>query len=93
MRKLITAAAFLAVVAPVAAAAQADEQKTFQHDRDTYVYETETRDGATIITGRRIGGDRFRLVNKGGRVTGQVGGTPVAFKAPAGGAVSVLSAN
>ena len=93
MRKLIIAAAALAAFAPLAAAAQGDEQKSFQHERDTYVYETETRGDATIITGRRIGGDRFRLVHKGNRVTGQVGGTPVAFKAPAGGIVSVAAAN
>ena len=92
MRKLITTAAFLTVLAPVAA--QADGQKTFQHQRDTYVYETsKNANGATVITGRRAGGEHFRLVVKGQRVTGNVGRTPVAFRAPQDGAVSVLAAN
>jgi hypothetical protein len=92
MRKLFTTAAILAVLAPLSA--YADDQKTFQHQRDTYVYETETRDGSTIITGRRHGGERFRLVHKNGRVTGNVGGTPVAFRAPAQAtAVTVMAAN
>jgi hypothetical protein len=92
MRKLITTAAFLTVLAPVAA--QADELKTFQHQRDTYVYETAKGDnGATVITGRRMGGERFRLVVKGQRVTGNVGNTPVAFRAPQNGAVTVVAAN
>jgi hypothetical protein len=92
MRKLITTAAALAVLAPLAA--QAEETKTFQHEKQTYVYKTsEGRDGATVITGRRIGGDRFRLVLNGERVRGNVGGTPVAFRAPQNGVVSVLTAN
>lgn len=92
MRKLITAAALLTFVAPVAA--QAEELNTFQHARDTYVYKTTTdADGSTVITGRRKGGDRFRLVLDGQRVTGNVGGTPVSFSAPQDGVVSVMSAN
>ncbi len=91
MRNLITAAAALAVLAPVAV--QAQDRTTFEHGRNTYVYQTETRDGATIITGRRMGGERFRLVHKGQRVTGNVGGTPVSFQAPQSGAVTVLTAN
>lgn len=92
MRSMITAAALFAAIAPVAA--QADEQKTFQHQRDTFVYETaQGRDGATIITGRRAGGERFRLVHKGDRVTGTVGSTPVAFRAPQNTAVTVMAAN
>lgn len=91
MRKLITTAAFFAFIAPVAA--QAGEQKTFQHERDTYTYETESRDGSTIITGRRAGGERFRLVLKGQRVTGNVGGTPVAFRAPQEGVATVVTGN
>ncbi len=92
MRTLITTAALLAVVAPLAA--QAEGEKTFQHENQTYVYKTtEGRDGATVITGRRVGGDRFRLVLDGKRVTGNVGGTPVAFRAASDTAVSVLTAN
>lgn len=92
MRTLITTAAVLAVMAPLAA--QAEGEKTFQHENSTYVYKTsEGRDGATVITGRRIGGDRFRLVLDGERVRGNVGGTPVAFRAPQGAAVTVLTAN
>ena len=92
MRSIITAAAFFAVIAPVAA--QADDAKTFQHERDTYVYATAPgTDGSTVITGRRAGGERFRLVHKGNRVTGTVGGTPVAFRAPQTTAVTVLAAN
>ncbi|ONF96218.1 hypothetical protein [Sphingomonas jeddahensis] len=92
MRTLITTAALLAFVAPLAA--QAEGEKTFEHDKQTYVYKTsEGRDGATVITGRRVGGDRFRLVLDGERVRGNVGGTPVAFRAPQDGSVSVLTAN
>lgn len=92
MRKLITTAAFLTVLAPVAA--QADEAKTFQHQRDTYVYQTTAgRNGATIITGRRMGGERFRLVLNGARVSGTVGATPVAFRVAPGSALSELAAN
>lgn len=92
MRKLITTAAFLTVLAPLAA--QAEDTKTFQHENQTYIYKTsEGRDGATVITGRRIGGDRFRLILDGERVRGNVGGTPVAFHAPQNGTVSVMTAN
>jgi hypothetical protein len=92
MRKLITTAAFFAVLAPVAA--QADEQKTFQHQRDTYVYKiADGQNGATIITGRRAGGEHFRLVVKNQRVTGNVGGTPVSFRAPQTSVATVLAAN
>lgn len=92
MRKLITTAALLTALAPLAA--QAEAQKSFQHENQTYVYTTsEGRGGATIITGRRVGGDRFRLVLNGQRVTGTVGGTPVAFQAPQEGSVQVLTAN
>lgn len=92
MRKLISTAAVLAILAPVAA--RADELKSFEHGRDTYVYQTETaRSGATVITGRRKGGDRFRLVVDGTRVTGHVGGTPVAFSTPQRSAASVMTAN
>ena len=91
MRKLITTAAFLTVLAPVAA--HADDQKTFTHERDTYVYETSANeDGSTVITGRRIGGERFRLILKGQRVTGSVGNTPVAFRAPPAGGTAVVTA-
>ncbi|RSV16904.1 hypothetical protein CA236_11990 [Sphingomonas sp. ABOLG] len=92
MRKLIMTAAFLTALAPFAA--QAQDEKSFQHENQTYVYKTsEGREGATVITGRRVGGDRFRLVVEGEKVRGNVGGTPVAFRAPQGGAVSVLTAN
>lgn len=92
MRKLITTAAVLTVLAPLAS--QAEGEKTFQHENQTYVYKTtEGRDGATVITGRRIGGDRFRLVLDGQRVRGNVGGTPVAFRAAPQTAVTVLTAN
>ena len=92
MRKLFTIAALFAGLAPLAA--QAEDAKTFQHENETYVYKTsEGRDGATVITGRRVGADRFRLVLNGERVTGNVGGTPVAFRAPQGSSVTVLTAN
>ena len=92
MRKLITTAALLTALAPLAA--QAEAEKTFQHENQTYVYTTEQgRGGATVITGRRVGGDRFRLVLNRERVTGTVGGTPVAFRAPQDGSVQVLTAN
>lgn len=92
MRKLITTAALLVAVAPIAA--QAEAEKTFQHENQTYVYSTsEGRGGATIITGRKVGGDRFRLVLDGQRVRGTVGGTPVSFQAPQSGSVQVMTAN
>ena len=92
MRKLIMTAAFLTAMAPLAA--QAEDEKTFQHENQTYVYKTsEGREGATVITGRRIGGDRFRLVIDGEKVRGNVGGAPVAFRTPQGGSVSVVTAN
>ena len=92
MRTLIKTAAVLALLVPVAA--QADDQRSFQHDRETFVYQTETTGtGATVITGRRKGGDRFRLLVDGTRVRGTVGRTAVRFSLPERPAVSVVTAN
>lgn len=78
MRKLIPTAVALTLLLP--AAAQAEPLTSFEHGGDTYVYQTETAsDGATVITGRRKGGDRFRLVVDGTRVSGTVGRVPVSF--------------
>lgn len=85
MRTIITAAAAsaaaaFAAIAPVAASAEADMQK-FSRDGDTYVYTTKIRDdGATVISGRRMGGGTFRLVVANGRVRGTASGHAVAFR-------------
>lgn len=58
-----------------------DGAQRFVHDGRTYVYTTTAADGgATLLQGRRYpDGTAFRLVVRGGRVTGRTGGIPVAF--------------
>jgi hypothetical protein len=59
-----------------------DGEQRFTHEGNTYVYNTTVENGRTVISGSRLpGGDAFRLVIDGDKVTGVAGGTPVAFRA------------
>ena len=92
MRTLIPTAVALTLLLP--AAAQAEPLTSFEHGGETYVFQTETgSNGATVITGRRKGGDRFRLVVNGTRVSGTVGRTPVGFTVAEPVAAGVAVAN
>ncbi len=64
-------------------------QTMFEHDGQTYVYDSVVVHDRQVITGRRFpGGTPFRLVVRGDRVSGTAGGVPVSFKvAEASGAV------
>ncbi len=79
MKKLI-----LTAIAAFAAAAPAIAEERFSHNGETYVYTAKEANGRTVLEGRRLStGSKFRLVVLGNTVTGQSGGVPVAFKAPA----------
>jgi len=78
MKTLATAAALSAaffVVTPATA-----EPVTLVRDGVSYIYTTQTKGDARIISGQQKGGDRFRLVVNRGRVSGEVGSRPVSFR-------------
>ena len=80
MRKtiLILAAAIAAI--PTVGAIAAEGEQRFVHEGQTYVYTRSTENGNPVIQGRRYpGGEPFRFVVKGHRVTGTTGTTQVAF--------------
>jgi len=79
MRMLsIAIVAALGFSAPVLAEKSAE--KSFNHDGTTYVYQTEAKDDAKVISGRAFpGGKSFRLVVANGMVRGVSGGSPVSF--------------
>ncbi|UIJ47008.1 hypothetical protein LZK98_08715 [Sphingomonas cannabina] len=53
---------------------------SFRLEGRTYTYNTETdAAGNTVLVGHAQPGGEFRLVVKGGRVSGDVAGQPVAF--------------
>ncbi len=95
MRKftMFAAAAAAALISTMGMAAETNEQ-SFTRDGHTYVYTTTARaDGRTVIQGREVGSaQRFRLLVKNGRVTGQANGFPVSFRASEA-PVAVASAN
>lgn len=74
-KTLFIAAALFAV--PTAAVAG---ERSFTRDGVTYVYTSEERGEATVLSGKAFpGGSAYKLTVRGKRVTGQVGGTPVSF--------------
>ncbi|WP_294238951.1 hypothetical protein [uncultured Sphingomonas sp.] len=81
MRKtiLILAATIAAAVPTIGAVAAEGEQK-FVHEGQTYVYTRTSENGHSVIQGHRYpGGEPFRFVVKGHRVTGTTGATQVSF--------------
>jgi hypothetical protein len=70
---MIAAAAAMLLTAPAAA-------EQFTHDGVTYNYSVTPVGAHRLITGKTPNGDRFRLLVKNGRVTGNVAGRPVAFR-------------
>lgn len=81
MRKtILTLAAIAATAIPTVGAAAAEGEKTFVHEGSTYVYTRSNENGRAVIEGRRYpGGEPFRFVVKGHRVTGTTGNTDVSF--------------
>ncbi len=71
------AAAALTLATPALAS-----ERSFTRDGVTYTYTTLDQGGARILEGRASQGGKFRLVVQNGWVKGDVGGKPVAFRAP-----------
>jgi hypothetical protein len=59
----------------------ADAEQGFTHMGVTYRYEVIDRDGGQIISGTSSDRATYRLFVKKGRVTGQVNGRSVSFRA------------
>ncbi|MGE7207183.1 hypothetical protein ACQKJZ_16095 [Sphingomonas sp. NPDC019816] len=81
MRKtiLILAATVVAAIPTIGAVAAEGEQR-FVHEGSTYVYTRSTENGHPVIEGHRYpGGEAFRFVVKGHRVTGFNGTANVSF--------------
>lgn len=81
MRKtiLILAATVVAAV-PTFGAIAAEGEHRFVHEGSTYVYTRSVDNGHPVIEGHRYpGGEAFRFVVKGHRVTGFTGNGPVSF--------------
>ena len=75
----LLAGAGLALSSTTAPAREGEHR--FVHDGSTYVYTASPDHGRTVISGRRLpGGDDFRLVVDGKRVTGTSAGQPVSFR-------------
>ena len=74
------AATAVALTSTIGMAGAAEQR--FTHDGNTFVCTTHpTRDGRTVISGRRLpSGEAFRLVVDGKRVSGMSGGAPVSFR-------------
>lgn len=81
MRKTILTLAIMAAIAtPTIGAIAAEGEQTFVHEGSTYVYTRSNENGHAVIQGCRYpGGEPFRFVVKGHRVTGTTGNRPVAF--------------
>jgi hypothetical protein len=91
MRKTVAILAVTAAALIPTSAMARDGERTFQHEGSTYVYTTtDASADRHVIRGRRFpGGDRFRFVLHGSRVTGAANGVPVSFRtADARGAVN-----
>ncbi len=73
-KTLILAAALFAV--PAAATAT---ERSFVREGVTYTYTSARKGASTLITGKTSDGATYTLTVRGKRVTGLVGGTPVAF--------------
>lgn len=80
MRKTILILAATVAAVPTIGAIAAEGEQRFVHEGSTYVYTRSTVSGQSVIEGHRFpGGEPFRFVVKGRRVTGTAGNTPVAF--------------
>lgn len=91
MRKTVVLLAVAAATLISTGAMARDAERTFQHEGSTYVYTaTDVSADRHVIRGRRLpGGESFRFVVRGSRVTGAANGVPVSFRtADARGAVS-----
>jgi hypothetical protein len=91
MRKTVVILAVAAATLVPTGAMAHDGERTFQHEGNTYVYTaTDVSADRHVIRGRRFpGGERFRFVVHGSRVTGAANGIPVSFRtADARGAVN-----
>ncbi|HEU0066212.1 MAG TPA: hypothetical protein VFQ57_03120 [Sphingomonas sp.] len=79
----IIAAAAVALTSTIGMAEK--PQQRFTHDGSTYIYTAApTNNGRTVINGRRLpGGEAFRLIVRGDRVSGVAGGMPVSFRTAA----------
>lgn len=76
--RTIKAFAFAAGFAALPAAAHAEE-KTFVDDGYTYTYTETVQGDRTVLAGMVNGRTPFRLVVKGGRVSGEFNRKPTAF--------------
>ncbi|HJO63912.1 MAG TPA: hypothetical protein QF469_01105 [Sphingomonas sanguinis] len=81
MRKtILTLAAIAATAIPTIGAIAAEGEQSFVHEGSTYVYTRINDNGRAVIQGHRYpGGEPFRFVVKGHRVTGTTGNTEVSF--------------
>ncbi len=81
MRKtILILAATVAAAVPTIGAFAAEGEQRFVHEGSTYVYTRSNENGQSVIQGHRYpGGEPFRFVVKGHRVTGTTGTTQVAF--------------
>lgn len=80
MTKLLSAAAFLVAIAPVAAHADEAPKRSFERDGQTYVYTSTARGDATVLSGRAYpSGRAFDLTVRGDQVRGYSAGVPVSF--------------
>lgn len=80
MRKTILILAAALAALPAIGAVAAEGEQTFVHEGSTYVYTRTNANGQAVIQGHRYpGGEPFRFVVKGHRVTGTAGNTKVAF--------------
>ncbi|MEG3179462.1 hypothetical protein [Sphingomonas sp. LT1P40] len=75
IKTFLTAAVLLSL--PVAAYAG---ERSFKRDGVTYVYTSKQVGENTVISGKTLpSGSSYTLTVRGKKVTGHVGGTPVAF--------------
>ena len=74
MRKTILILAATVVAIPTFGSAAAEGEQRFVHEGSTYVYTRSVDNGHPVIEGHRYpGGEAFRFVVKGHRVTGTTG--------------------
>ncbi|EGI54909.1 hypothetical protein SUS17_2277 [Sphingomonas sp. S17] len=80
MRKTILILAAAVAAIPTIGAVAAEGEQRFVHEGQTYVYTRSVESGHPVIEGHRYpGGEPFRFIVRGHRVTGYTGTTPVSF--------------
>jgi len=78
--RILAAAAVIALGASSAIAGTPAQQQRFAHDGQTYIYTSTLKNGRTVLEGRAYpSGSAFRLIVRGDKVSGNAGGSPVAF--------------